>query len=62
MNAHEQILKGNFQTKRPIDLSGVHQANSLQSRLRKKVLASLGGSMVYMERKNLTWDGESSGS
>lgn len=58
----EDILKGNFKVKKPVK----HDKNeknpikkeSLTKELRKKALASLGGSMVYMERTKLLWDGD----
>lgn len=54
----EEFLKGNFKVKNPVKLSEATGEESVQERLRKRALASLGGSMVYMERNNLTWDGE----
>lgn len=54
----EEILKGNFKVKRPIDQGGEEKKMSVQEELRERALASLGGSMVYMERTNFTWDGE----
>ena len=33
---------------------------SVKEELRNRALASIGGSMVYMERTDLTWEGESS--
>lgn len=54
----EEFLKGNFKVKNPVKLSETVADESVQEQLRKRALASLGGSMVYMERNNLTWDGE----
>ncbi len=55
----DEILKGNFKVKKPIDLEKlkVNQPKSLKDSLRERALASLGGSMVYVERKTLNWDG-----
>lgn len=54
----EEFLKGNFKVKKPVVLSEEDSTPSVQEQLKKKALASLGGSMVYMERDNLTWDGD----
>ena len=56
----EEILKGNFKVKKPVNLNEPAKETSVRNELRKKAIASLGGSMVYMERTNLTWDGEES--
>lgn len=54
----EEFLKGNFKVKKPVVLSEDDSKSSVQEQLKKKAMASLGGSMVYMERGNLTWDGD----
>ncbi len=54
----EQFLKGNFKVKNPVKVEEEKKAPSFQEEYKKKALASIGGSMVYMERTNLTWDGE----
>ena len=56
----DNILKGNFKVKRPIKTTESHSLDkhSLPEELRKRALASLGGSMVYMERNRLIWDGD----
>lgn len=55
----DAILMGNFTTKREVvPASDQTQAKvDLVAKVREGALASLGGSMVYMERKKLTWDG-----
>lgn len=55
----DNILKGNFKLKNPIDLSKSEPIvkESLTQELKKRALASLGGSMVYVEREQLNWDG-----
>ena len=55
----EELLKGNFKVKKPVTLQEdkKEKDTSVKKELRKRALASLGGSMVYMERTNLTWDG-----
>ena len=53
----DDILKGNFKVKNPVKAESKEQ--SLKEELKKKVLASLGGSMVYTERTSqFTWDGD----
>jgi hypothetical protein len=56
----KDILKGNFKVKKGIDLGKLKTETdtSLSEELKQKVLATLGGSMVYVERNKLTWDGE----
>lgn len=53
----EELLKGNFRVKNPIKRNE-EKPPSVRENLKKRALASLGGSMVYMERTRLTWDGE----
>lgn len=58
------VIKGNFSVKKPVKVAGgdsSHQdesAQTLAERLKKAALASIGGSMVYMERTELTWNGD----
>ena len=56
----DEILKGNFKVKKPVDLkeTQVDKKLSLREELKKRALASLGGSMVYVERNRLNWDGD----
>ena len=54
----EELLKGNFKVKNPVILNETPESSSLRDELKKRALASLGGSMVYMERTDLTWDGD----
>ncbi len=53
----EQFLKGNFKVKKPIKMEE-QKLPSFQEEYKKKALASIGGSMVYMERTKLVWDGD----
>lgn len=59
-----EFLKGNFKVKRPVAGAKPAKAKSksqaLQERFRKQALASIGGSMVYVERTDLTWNGDGS--
>mgnify|MGYP001308321268 CR=1 FL=1 len=55
------FLKGNFTVKKAVVEAPKPQqdeAKQLAETLKKQVLTSLGGSMVYMERTGLIWDGE----
>lgn len=57
---NNSFLKGNFTTKKDVVEKIVDASEDpmdLREALRKKALASLGGSMVYMERTDLVWDG-----
>jgi hypothetical protein len=54
-----EILKGNFSVKNPPKEPTEKNVNSEQNiseLLKEKVMTSLGGSMVYMERSKLSWD------
>lgn len=59
-----EFLKGNFKVKRPVAAAKPVKAKSksqaLSERFRKQALASIGGSMVYVERTDLTWNGDGS--
>ncbi len=56
----DEILKGNFKVKKPVELTEekADQKDSIKEQLKKRALASIGGSMVYVERKKLNWDGD----
>jgi hypothetical protein len=55
----ENILKGNFKVKNPVKIDNDQlKKPSVREQLRKKALSTLGGSMVYMERTDLTWEGD----
>jgi len=55
----DDVLKGNFKVKRPVQLNNEKKEGTLiRDELKKKALSSIGGSMVYMERNDLTWDGD----
>lgn len=53
----EEILKGNFKVKNPVIAKEETTKESIAQQLKKRALASLGGSMVYVDRDHLTWDG-----
>lgn len=56
-----EFLKGNFQVKREVhekQQDATSQKQKLAEELKQRALTSLGGSMVYMERTDLTWDGD----
>lgn len=55
------FLKGNFEVKnqpKETDKTEVSKAEELKEKFKKAALGSIGGSMVYVERTELTWDGE----
>jgi len=54
----EPLLKGNFKVKKPVKIDDQKKSPSFQEEYKKKAMDSIGGSMVYMERNNLTWDGD----
>ena len=54
-----EFLKGNFEVKNmPKEAKKDGAEGSLTDRFRKAALNSIGGSMVYVERTDLTWNGE----
>ncbi|GHE80916.1 hypothetical protein [Thalassotalea profundi] len=53
------LLKGNFTTKKEVKKPEENtEKDSTQQAFKKAALNSIGGSMVYVERTDLTWDGE----
>ncbi len=58
-----EFLKGNFQVKNPVKESKKKKDKKTQisDKFRKAALNSIGGSMVYVERTDLSWDGEEEG-
>ena len=57
----DKFLKGNFTVKHSIDQKDTDKTEdkkTLTEKLKKRALASLGGSMVYIERTELTWHGD----
>jgi hypothetical protein len=58
----DELLKGNFKVKREVVADDVvapsEPGQALAEKLRRAALASIGGSMVYMERTALTWSGD----
>lgn len=57
-NYMENLLKGNFETQRKVQTKEITPADvGVSQRRQQKVMASLGGSMVYIEKTPLSWDG-----
>lgn len=53
-----ELLKGNFQVKRKVEANETQDdATEFKREYRKKALESIGGSMVFVEREKLFWDG-----
>ena len=53
------ILKGNYKIKKQIkeEKISIDEKEKLKEEFKERALASLGGSMVYVERDKLNWDG-----
>ncbi len=52
------LLKGNFQVKNKVVANEERdEAAEFKNEYRKKALESIGGSMVFVEREKLFWDG-----
>jgi lipopolysaccharide export LptBFGC system permease protein LptF len=63
-NNKMNVLKGNYTLEQNVGMEQEKPAQeneTVVTELRKKALASLGGSMVYMERSKLSWDGDQQG-
>ncbi|MFA6238851.1 MAG: hypothetical protein WC635_16055 [Bacteriovorax sp.] len=55
-----EFLKGNFQIKnqpKESTKAEMTKEEELKEKFKKAALGSIGGSMVYVERTELTWDG-----
>ena len=54
------LLKGNFTTKNQVTKpeANTGEESTLEQEFKKAALNSIGGSMVYVERTDLTWDGD----
>jgi hypothetical protein len=55
----DDILIGNYKIKKKIQEKeiSIDEQEKLKKELKERALASLGGSMVYVERDKLNWDG-----
>ncbi len=51
-----ELLKGNFDVKRKVDLPDENEALKPVDEFRKKALESIGGSMAFVEREKLYWE------
>lgn len=52
------LLKGNFKTKKAVVAPENEESDDLNAEFKKEALNSIGGSMVYVERTPLEWDGD----
>ena len=50
------LLKGNYQLEPIADSTEEEPAENRDQKFRKRALASIGGSMVFVERKTMVWD------
>ena len=54
-----KLLKGNFQPKKNPKLKKKKsEKSSFEDDFKKKAIENIGGSMVFVERRKMTWDGE----
>ena len=53
-----EFLKGNFTPKKRVEDRSPENHESLADEFRKNALNSIGGSMVFVERTRLGWDGD----
>lgn len=56
-----ELLKGNFEVKRKLSVNDTEDAADFNNEFKKKALESIGGSMVFVEREMLFWDGTEQG-
>jgi hypothetical protein len=54
------VLKGNYKLDKEVEAGDAATASgpSLKEEFRKKAIANVGGSMVFVERERLLWRGE----
>lgn len=53
------FLKGNFDVKHKVNVEEIKDdAESFRNEFRRKALESIGGSMVFVERQKLVWEGD----
>ena len=52
------ILKGNFKTKKPVAAPLADKENSLEERFEKQALKRLGGSIAFVSKQKVVWDDE----
>ncbi|MGE0040274.1 MAG: hypothetical protein AB7H88_04115 [Vicinamibacterales bacterium] len=53
------VLKGNFEPKKPVEVEIAKQ--SLEEQFEHEALKRLGGSIAFVSRKKLLWNGEPGG-
>ena len=52
------VLKGNFQTKKPATLNKKSDNESLEDRFEREALKNLGGSIAFVSKKKVLWGDE----
>ena len=53
-----ELLKGNFEVKHKLTVTDADDDSAdFKNEFKKKALESIGGSMVFVEREMLFWDG-----
>jgi hypothetical protein len=56
-----ELLKGNFEVKHKLSVNNTDDTANFNDEFKKKALESIGGSMVFVEREMLFWDGAEHG-
>lgn len=55
-----KILKGNYTAKNNPEVDDQNDSEvSFENEFKKKAIENIGGSMVFVERKKMLWDGDS---
>jgi hypothetical protein len=52
------ILKGNFETKKPVEAEKAKTDESVEARFEREALKRLGGSIAFVAKKKIMWDAE----
>ena len=52
------FLKGNFETKKKVDVKTESEHDDLETRFEKKAMSRLGGSIAFVSKKKVKWADE----
>lgn len=50
------VLRGNFETKKKVEVQEEKEAVDLESRFEKEAMKRLGGSIAFVSKKKVKWD------
>ncbi len=50
------VLKGNFDTKKTVNIKKKSSEESLEERFEREALKQLGGSIAFVSKKRVMWD------